>query len=266
MQSVSSAVSVQIMAEPSIRESAEQKEEKKAKKEIEEKEEEKQTKEEKKKEILLQNRQRLEKERLEREKILKEERLLARNNKEKKQNNQWKTPKKKISAAAYMSRIANASTPVAVSGVLRSARAAQSEVKRSGASKQEIAKALTILKKVIASGNRKIAGLKKEERMENLKRAMKSSHKYNEEERIRKEIKKQKRARKAREIAEMADPDEVIIHDHNEDFICPNELSGNGLFRDLSNIAGSEFNLEVGADMGVCCADTAGAAAVDVTV
>lgn len=259
MQSVHKA-SMQIIADPIATESLEQKNEKKTKKEVKEEE---QKKDEQKKEKFSQNGQRLEK-----EKIEKQDRFFIRDNKEQWQNNQWKVKtKKKISAASYMARLANASNPVAVSGVLRSARAEQSEVKRSGASKQEIAKALAILKRVIASGNRKIAGLKKEERMENLRRAMKGNHNYNEEERIRKEIKKQKRARRAREIADMADPEEVIIHDHDGDFLCPNELSGNGLFRDLSNISESEVNLEVGANIGVCCADIGGTeVALDVTI
>lgn len=189
----------------------------------------------------------------------------------KERNKKWKKKSVKINAASYMMRLANASTTTGVSGILRSARADQSFVKRSGASKAEIGKALSILKRVIANGNRKIAGLKKEQQMENRRREEKKNGNIKEMERLREELKKQRRARKARENAAIADDEQVVIHNHNDDMLCPNELlnefSMDGLIRDLSDsMPGNGINMEVGADTGVCCASGGEAAALDITV
>lgn len=184
----------------------------------------------------------------------------------KENSKKWKKKKVNISASSYMARIANASTTAGVSGVMNSARAQQGVVKRSGASKAEISKALRILQRVIASGNRKIAGLKKEQEIENRKRAAKKDGNIKEMERLQKELRKRRKARKARENAEMGDTEQVVIHNHDDDILCPNELSMDGLIRDLSDSMPGSINTEVGADTGVCCAAGGEAAAVDVTV
>lgn len=186
----------------------------------------------------------------------------------KENNKRWKKKSVNVSAASYMMRIANAKTTTGVSGILNSARAQQGVVKRSGASKSEISKALRILKRVIASGNRKIAGLKKEQEIENRKRAAKKDGNIKEMERLHKELRKRRKARKAREIAEMADDEQVVIHDHDNDMICPNELSMNGLIRDVSDSmpGGIGINTEIGADTSICCASDGEAAALDLTI
>ncbi len=185
-----------------------------------------------------------------------------------KQNSKrWKKNKINVSAASYMMRIANASTTAGVSGIMNSARAQQGVVKRSGASKAEISKALRILKRVIASGNRKITGLKKEQQIQNRKLAAKKDGNIKEMERLHKELRRRKKARKARENAEMADTEYVIIHNHDDDLLCPNEFSMDGLIRDLSDsLPAGGINTEIGADAGVCCAAGGEAAALDITV
>lgn len=173
-----------------------------------------------------------------------------------------------ISAASYMMKLANASTTGAVAGILRAARADQSFVKRSGASQQEINKALGIIKRVIAKGNRKIACLKKEQSLENNRRIARNNGNQEEMERLKKELRKRRKARKARERAEMADMEQVTIHEHSDNEVYPDALSMDGLIHDLSNTLPMENSIhaEIGADTGVCCADTADLPVVDVVI
>lgn len=121
------------------------------------------------------------------------------------------TVKKKINAANYMMRVAQAKTPPQVSAIIRAARADMQFVRSCNSEEEDIKKAMRILKRVVAKSRIKIKRLKKEAEMEQQEKAAQSAEKQELAERIRENRHKKKRARRASESADACDPEEATV-------------------------------------------------------
>lgn len=121
------------------------------------------------------------------------------------------TVRKTIKAAGYMMRIAQARTPAQVSGVIRTARADIQFVKSCNSQEGETAKAIRILKQVVAKSKVKIQKLKSEEAMERQEMLARSAQKKELEEQIRKKKNKQRKERTAKEAADTCNNEEATV-------------------------------------------------------
>lgn len=121
------------------------------------------------------------------------------------------TVRKTIKAAGYMMRIAQARTPAQVSGVIRTARADMQFVKSCNSREGDTAKAMRILKQVVAKSKVKIQKLKSEEELEKQERLARSAKKKKLEEQIRKKKNKQRKERTAKEAADTCNNEEATV-------------------------------------------------------
>lgn len=123
---------------------------------------------------------------------------------------------KSISAADYMTRIADARTPSRVAAIMRVAKADVHFVDQSGAPKEDVEKAKRILKKVLIKSRVKIKRLKQEKEMEQQKKIAEKNKQKELTERLRNELSRKRRSRRSQEAVDAEDPEHVTIHSEIE--------------------------------------------------
>lgn len=122
------------------------------------------------------------------------------------------TVRRKISAASYMTRVAQAGTKTQVEAVIRGARADLQFVRTCSTDSSEAEKAERIIKKVISKSQLKIARLKKEQNLEFRKKLSDKAEGC----RIKEELRKRRMRRKAQEAADTLDPECATVERRQE--------------------------------------------------
>ena len=110
-----------------------------------------------------------------------------------------------FNASGEMARIAKANTKTQVAAIERSLRARLKEAVRYDSDDYTI----RAIKKTIGKANFKVKALGKEERMENLRKSAKAAENFKAEREIRKELRTKRKARKHKELAEIANTNSV---------------------------------------------------------
>lgn len=122
------------------------------------------------------------------------------------------TVRRKISASAYLQRVAQAGTRSQVEAVIRGARADLQFVRTCSTDSAEAEKAERIIKRVISKGQLKIVRLKKEQNLELRKKLAGKSEKKE----IREELRRRRVRRKAEEAADTLDTECATVEKRQE--------------------------------------------------
>lgn len=121
------------------------------------------------------------------------------------------TVKKTNKSSNYMMRIAQARTVSQVAAIIRIARGDMQFVKKCNSEERDIAKAMRILKQVVAKSKVKIQKLKAEEELEKKEKIARSRGKKKLEKETKEKRYKKKKARTAKEAADTLNTEEVTV-------------------------------------------------------